>query len=134
MFKWLFKPVKKIGDEDTAPKEEVSISPALNLADEILTICDIDEAVTDVVKSRILLCMNTDSIDQLFSHMISKKDVQSSSQVAISLGLYFQSTGLSPSECLIRLSKYINDGNRIPSKIKDDLITIRDELKKLKSI
>lgn len=134
MFKWLFKPVKIIGDEETVEKVEPVPEPQLNIADEILAIGDIDEFVKDIVKSRALLCMNTDSIDQLFAHMISKKDIQSHTQVAISLGLYFQSTGLTPSECLIRLSKYINDGNRIPSKIKDDLTTIRDELINLKSL
>lgn len=108
MFKWLFKPVKIIGDEETVEKVEPVPEPQLNIADEILAIGDIDEFVKDIVKSRALLCMNTDSIDQLFAHMISKKDIQSHTQVAISLGLYFQSTGLTPSECLIRLLSLIH--------------------------
>lgn len=130
MLNWLFKPVKKIGDE-TIEETVTKANDSSNLAEEILAICDIDALVNDPIKSRVLLCMNTDSIEQLFNYMVQQKDIQNHSQTAVSISNYFSIVRISPSECFLRLSKHIKEGNRIPAKIKDDLLTIKNELSRL---
>lgn len=134
MLKWLFKPVKKIGAEDLLEtlKEEPPVVD--NIAEEILNVGDIDKMCSDIVMSRVLLCLHTDSIEQLFDCMTAQKDVLTQTQTAVALGLYFRGMRIPPSECMIRLSKYIESGKRVPSKINEDLKTLRDELIRLKSI
>lgn len=131
MLKWFFKPVRKIGDDVLVQGNEL---PSTNIADEILRVGNIDAMCKDIVKSRLLLCMHTDSMEQLFDCMTRQKDVTSQSQIGVSLSLYFRGMRLAPSECILRLSEFINNGNRVPSKIYEDLSTLRDELIRLKSI
>lgn len=132
MFQWLFKPVEKI--KAVASVEPPEVPKIENIADEITRDFDVDEIVQDIIKSRSILCMHTESIEQLFTNLISRKEIMSSGQVGVSINSYFRNTGISPSECFIRLSKYINEGHKVPSKINDDLRTLYQEFDKLKSI
>ena len=134
MFKWLFKPVKKIGEEDVVVETKEEVPKPTNIVEQILSLGTIDEVCSDNVKSRVLLCSNTESMEQLFDYMVRQKDINTSSKTAVAIGLYFRNIRIPPSECMIRLSEHIKKGNRIPTRIHEDLNTIYDELVKLKSL
>ncbi len=134
MLKWLFKPVKKIGHEDVSVDKKEELPVPTNIVDQILQLGTIDEVFSDNVLSRTLLCVNTESIEQLFEFMVRQKDVNTATKSGIAFGIYFRGLRIPPSECMIRLSEHIKQNNRIPARIKEDLVTIYDELVKLKSL
>lgn len=134
MLKWLFKPVKKIGQEDVLVEKKEEVPVPTNIVEQIIQLGTIDEVCSDNVLSRSLLCVNTESIEQLFDFMVRQKDINTATKTGVAIGIYFRGLRIPPSECMNRLAEHIKRDNRIPARIKEDLVTIHDELVKLKSL
>ena len=132
MFKWLLKPVRKIGHEETKKEEQ---KPAKkNIAKEIMSICDIDDIVADVVTSRVLICTHTDSVEQLFECLYQNGSAGNQQKVAVSLGMYFRGLRIPPSEAMRRLSDQLDSMEKVPGRVTQDLTTLLTEIQNLKSV
>lgn len=128
MFNWLLKPIRKIGQDKINTPTPV---PKSNTVTEILGLCDIDSICQDVVLSRILVCLYTESIEQMFDYLVQGKDIGNHHQVAVSIGMYFRGLRIPPSESLRRLEKFLDGLERVPSKLDQDLKTLLKEIKKI---
>ena len=128
----LFKPIKKIGVEETVVTELIAVSLCDRMR-ALLNTVDVDKLVEDPVLRRFFLTVHWSNISFLFDAVLYRKR-ESPGLAAVNIYSYFKAAGTPASICLLRLCATIESTSNIPHTVTKDVEQLIEQLQEASRI